>query len=305
MKINWQYHMISNALKLMAALLLVGCAKNQAPQNPSPMQEHIRPHARVDGSNCEGEKMRLDDILEGSIDLFIPTTISSNDSVALAIHFHGSSKVVNYAACASESKMILATINLGSGSSKYERPFQRSGSFNELLTHIDAKIADRNVFIEKIYISGFSAGYGAIRAILNDQSSLAHIEGVILLDGLHTSYQPEGMTLYKGGKLNEDKLNPFLKFAQLAVSGEKGMLITHSSIFPGTYASTTECTGYLISTLGLSRTPVLKEGPLGMQQVGETPKGKFIVLAFAGNTAPDHMDHLHGFSHFLNLIMKK
>ncbi|MBD3626693.1 hypothetical protein [Cyclobacterium sp.] len=56
---------------------------------------------------------------------------------------------------------------------------------------------------------------------------------------------------------------------------------------------------------GIHREPVLREGPLGMQQLGASTQGKFKILAFAGNTAPDHIDHLHGMFHFIRLLESK
>ena len=130
------------------------------------------------------------------------------------------------------------------------------------------------------------------------------MDGILLLDGLHTDYQPEGKRLADGGKLNIQKLDPFLSFAQLAISGQKRFIFTHSSIFPGTYASTTECADYLINALQLKRIPVLEQGPLGMQLLGKTEKGSLKILAFAGNTAPDHIDHFHGMYTFINFLVK-
>lgn len=75
---------------------------------------------------------------------------------------------------------------------------------------------------------------------LSDSIQVKQVDAVLLLDGLHTDYITSGKTLHQGGKLNADKLNPFLQFANAAMKDEKKMLITHSSLFPGTYASTTE-----------------------------------------------------------------
>ena len=83
------------------------------------------------------------------------------------------------------------------------------------------------------------------------------------------------------------------------MNGEKKMLITHSSVFPGTFASTTECTEYLLKNLDLIRKPVLRYGAVGMQQVGETTSGNLLILSYAGNSAPDHVDHLHALRYFL------
>jgi vacuolar-type H+-ATPase subunit H len=53
------------------------------------------------------------------------------------------------------------------------------------------------------------------------------------------------------------------------VAGRKQMIVTHSEIFPGTFASTTETADWLLHALGLRRTPVLRWGPRGMQQLSE------------------------------------
>jgi hypothetical protein len=36
-----------------------------------------------------------------------------------------------------------------------------------------------------------------------------------------------------------------------------------------------------------------------MQQLSEVKNGNFQILGFAGNTAPDHIDHFHGLFYFL------
>ena len=104
--------------------------------------------------------------------------------------------------------------------------------------------------------------------------SADEIDGILLLDGLHTSY-PFDATL----------MGPFLAYARRAVAGEKVMVITHSEIFPGTFASTTETTDYLVRELDLKRRPVLKWGSMGTQQLSEVRRGKFLMMGFAGNSA--------------------
>jgi hypothetical protein len=54
----------------------------------------------------------------------------------------------------------------------------------------------------------------------------------------------------------------------------------------------------------MTRKPVLKWGPLGMQQTSEARSGRFALLGFAGNSAPDHIDHFHGMYHFLAALEK-
>jgi hypothetical protein len=86
------------------------------------------------------------------------------------------------------------------------------------------------------------------------------------------------------------------------MAGRKRFLVTHSEIFPGTFASTTETTDYLVQALGLKRTPVLRWGPNGMQQLSEARQGRFEILGFAGNAGPDHIDQFHGMPEFLRRV---
>ena len=162
----------------------------------------------------------------------------------------------------------------------------------------------RQVAVSDVVLVGFSAGHGAIRAILRDSTHFRGVASVLLLDGLHTSYVPEGTVLEKGGTLDERNLDVWVRFARAAMRGEKRFLITHSEIFPGTFASTTETTDYLVRTLGMHRTPVLRWGPGGMQQLSEAKQGRFVIMGFAGNSAPDHIDQLHGLPDFLRRLEK-
>ena len=103
-------------------------------------------------------------------------------------------------------------------------------------------------------------------------------------------------------QLDPEPLRVFLEFASEAIAGRKRMLITHSEIFPGTYASTTETADYLLGQLGLPRHAVVKWGPMGTQLLSEARRGHFTLLGFAGNSAPDHIDQLQGEAEFLALL---
>ena len=159
--------------------------------------------------------------------------------------------------------------------------------------------AGRAARVGRVTLVGFSAGHGAVRAILREPRHFARVSAVLLLDGMHTSYVPEGTVLAAGGALDTTNLTAFAAFARAAMRGEKRLVVTHSEIFPGTFASTTETADWLLAALGLRRTPVLRWGPRGMQQLGEARAGGFELLGFAGNTAPDHVHHLHAMPELL------
>jgi hypothetical protein len=210
-----------------------------------------------------------------------------------------------HAVASAPGRYVLAVVNLGGGSAAYERPLSDSAAWTNLLRRVRDETTSRSggrIRLGRVIVSAFSAGYGGVRALLSDERTAEAIDAVILLDGLHTSYVPERMVLAEGGAIDTTKLVPFLRFASRAAAGQAGLLITHSEIFPGTFASTTETSDWLIAALGLARTPVLSWGPGGMQQLSEVRRGRLTILGFAGNTGPDHIDHLHGLREFLALV---
>ena len=110
------------------------------------------------------------------------------------------------------------------------------------------------------------------------------------------------MVVAEGGTLEEREVAGLVRCARVASRGDKRFLITHSEIFPGSFASTTETTDYLVQALGLRRTSVLRWGPRGMQQLSEVKTGRFEIEGFAGNAGPDHIDQFHGMPEFLRTL---
>ncbi len=302
----------SNGLVLLIGLsaLLGGCSSEPdatprpIAQFPSPMADAIRAHERIEAKDVPGVSCALTDVLAKPVEVYLPDRQRPTSRVDLLVHFHGAGYVPKYAAYTSGHPLVLAVVNLGSGSAVYERAFAESATFPQLADSVADGVSERtgsDIEIARVYLSSFSAGYGAVRAILTDHA--ARVDGIVLLDGLHTDYVPPRRVLADGGTLNGKKLEGFVRYAQLAMAGEKRLVITHSAIFPGTYASTTECADHLIDAMGLQRRAVLKWGPVGMQLLSETRKNGLTVLGFAGNTAPDHVDHFHGLPAFLKMLL--
>lgn len=181
------------------------------------------------------------------------------------------------------------SIQLGAGSATYAKPFAEPKAFADLLEDA-AKLAERK--FASVNFSSWSAGYGAVRAILKVPEHYDRVQSVLLLDGLHCGYV-NGKPGPGESDLIADELAVFVKLAKDAMAGTKRFTLTHSEIFPGKYASTTETADNLLKQLNLKRTPVLRWGPLGTQILCEVKQGQFHLLGFAGNSAPDHIDLLH------------
>jgi hypothetical protein len=290
---------------LSLAILPLGVDAQTPPpagQNPSPMVEHTRAHERLSRVDIGGMRTTFTGPQQKPVDVWVPSSASRSDSIDLVVHFLGEAWLPEYAVARLGANTAAAVINIGAGSGIYDRSFSSPAAFDSLLANISRcvdSLRGRHLGIRRITLSGFSAGHGAIRAILRDQRHFDQVNAILLMDGMHTSYIPEGVPIEKGGALDPENLEAFLRFARAAVRGEKQFLITHSEIFPGTFASTTETADCLLDSLGLVRKPTVAWGPRGMQQLGMVRRGGFELLSFAGNSAPDHIDHLHGMPEFL------
>ena len=104
----------------------------------------------------------------------------------------------------------------------YDRAFTNPAAFDTLLAAIGRELTaavGRDVRVQRITLSGFSAGHGAVRAILREPRHFARVDAILLMDGMHTSYVPEGIVVEKGGTLDPKNLDAFVRFAEEAVKG--------------------------------------------------------------------------------------
>lgn len=296
--------------RVLLLVCLAGCGTPRPPaaasQNPSPMRETTRMHSRLVPGDDPGLALRIDSILPAPVEVFVPARVRGTSNIPLLLHFMGAPWVARRAVAAAGVPVIVASTMLGNGSAANARPFADPRVFPRLLEAIARRVAAAtgDVTVGDLYLSAWSAGYGAIRALLSDTSLAERPRGILLLDGLHVSYIPERRPLADGGVLDSANLAPFLAFAHRAARGDRRFIITHSEIFPGTFASTTETADWLLAAMGMVRTPVLEWGPAGTQVLSRATRAGFEVLGLAGNTAPDHVDHLHGMGPFVRALLR-
>ena len=161
------------------------------------------------------------------------------------------------------------------------------------------------VTFRTVTLVGFSAGHGAVRAILRDSAHFARVDAVLLIDGLHTSYVPEGTLLDKGGALDTTNLVAFA--ALRARSAPRAQAISRHALgdLSRDVREHDGDDGLARAELGLHRTPVVRWGPRGMQQLSEATSGRFTILGFAGNSAPDHIDQFQSMPELLSRLLKR
>jgi len=278
----------------LGAFLVAGLV-GQAQQNPSPMVEHTREHPRLTKTVPPGRRLPLD---LGT--LFIPEKAQQKQPVKLLLFFHGGDWLPELAV-AEQRDMAVITIQAGAGSGSYTKLFEDPARFLRLIAEAQSK---SGLTFDEIDLGGWSAGCGALRQILGDPASYARVSGVLCIDGVHAGYA-NGKPGPEESELEADNLQVWLQLGRDAMAGKKRFIITHTEIFPGTFASTTETADYLLHAWGLAAHPVVKWGPMKTQMLSEVKAGGLQVVGFAGNSAPDHVDQLHSLPEYLGWLAKK
>ncbi len=211
--------------------------------------------------------------------------LTSNNGFDLIIHFHGGNAIRKAIADTARGAFVVG-VDLGAGSGAYERPFKNPQVFRNLLKNIKKEVArytkKSDVHIRRLALTGWSAGYGAIRAILRQKTG-KKVDAVVLLDGLHSNYDRNSPL-----KLRASQLSPFVKFAKHAAKGQKFMFVSHSSIVPPGYASTTETSHYLAKKLGIGISKSSAQDSPHLTRYEEASTGGFLMRGYRGKGKADH-----------------
>lgn len=213
--------------------------------------------------------------------------LTSSGDFDVVIHFHGHDPA-RKGWVQVMSGVVLVGITLGVGSGVYENTFRDPSAFDRLLKSVETAMAEHAgrpaAHARRIALTSWSAGYGAVEEILRQPQHRAMIDSVILLDGLHCDYADGGDGLV------DVTLEPFVRFAHEAADGKKLMVVSHSSIIPPGYASTTETANFLINELGGRPRPAKPRAtdPMGLELISRFDKGGFHVRGYKGNAELDH-----------------
>jgi hypothetical protein len=219
--------------------------------------------------------------------------VPQNDGFDVMFHFHGHEAARKQWVRVMD-RAVLVGIDLGNGSGPYAEAFADPEAFQRLVASVERGVARRagvpSVSVRRIGLSAWSAGYGSVGAILAQSYGRRAVDSVVLLDGLHSGYNQAAL-----------QLAPFIDFARESSAGRRFMFVSHSSIIPPGYASTTETANFLIWQLGGRPKPSRPRGtdPMGLDLVSWYVRGGFHVRGYAGNDKLDHCAHLGLYSDVL------
>jgi hypothetical protein len=233
-------------------------------------------------------------------DLFIPSHFRTRarggaSTYDVVIHQHGVLAWQEVAFARAHVNAALVSVNLGEGSGPYEKWFSSPRALDALVAQIESAMdkSGRAVGarVGRIALSGWSAGFGGVGALLAQPASVQRIDAVLLEDGLHTSYVAASLP-------DRNVLAKYAAFAQLAIQGDKLFAISHSAVRAPGYASTTETVSALLDMVGVAKVlvaPSVVSSPFrdgtGARAIYEAHRGAFHVQGFTGGGVDEHRDH--------------
>lgn len=207
----------------------------------------------------------------------------------LVVHFHGHEPIRKEFVKTAKGP-VLVGIDLGIGSGAYSKVFAAPHIFPHLIRSVETAMANKSgnkkAYVRKLALSSWSAGYGATEQILR-QTGGKEVDAVILLDSLHTGYLDE-----RAKTLKVEQIEPFIQFAKKAAAKQKFMFMSHSSIIPPGYASTTETANFVIARVGGKPKKANRHDVLGLDMFQRYDKGNFKVRGYTGDDKPDHCAHI-------------
>ncbi len=236
------------------------------------------------------ERFRLSPLGE----VFVPAEMPADmEHVDLVVHFHGGAATAEREFAAAGMQAVLVTVSIPGLSSAYERPFSDPALFGAILEKTLAELRQRGRVPAtaewgRVCVSSFSAGFGAVRAILKVPAYFARIDALYLADTLYAGYvAADGQR-----RVDPEDVRDFCRYAQEAAAGCKLLLVTHSYVEPGRYAGTHETADALIACAGAQRRAVDEPGPAGMHVISRVEQGGFQVWGCAGQTGEAHLAHV-------------
>jgi hypothetical protein len=209
---------------------------------------------------------------------------ATSSQFELVVHLHGD-EPVRRELIESRKPFVLLAITLGPTES-YAPLFTGAQAYRATIAEVEqtlAKRLGREMRARKVVLSAWSAGFVGVEAALANEAGRA-ADAVVLIDGLHAPRNDRAAF--------EAQLEPFVKYARLAAAGERFMFVSHSSIDPPDFASTTESAHYLMQRVAGRPQAVRRQDTFGLELVELFSRGEFHVRGYAGNDKADHCAQL-------------
>ncbi|MCS6899841.1 MAG: hypothetical protein RMJ98_10880 [Myxococcales bacterium] len=221
----------------------------------------------------------------------LPQLDTPPEALDIYIHFHASD-AVRRVFVQEGYPAVFVGVDRGEGSNAYRRAFDDPSAFPRLLSDVTRLLAQhtgRQVRIDRVVLSSWSAGFGATTRIT--QLVPERIHGLVLLDSLYAPQLKDEEGNLRPGTVFAPALTPVLAFARQALAGQRELFLSYSDVPTLGYASTGEVARFLLGQLRLQEDRV---------DPGEDPRGLITSLdrqgihirGFRGSDARAHCQHL-------------
>lgn len=184
------------------------------------------------------------------------------------------------------------------GSGPYQEAMADPGRFGRMLAEVVSTLAAQRkhpgLHVRKVGIVAWSAGFGAVGRVLSVPKYFAQVDSVILLDALQAGYRDPSKGTSQGPEnVSLSGIDPYVRFAREALTGKKQLVVTHTSIVPPEYASTTEAALAIVGAVGAHKHDDAHTTHDGLVRTYRVDEGDLHVHGFKGAGPNDHMRHLH------------
>jgi hypothetical protein len=214
--------------------------------------------------------------------------VRDDGTFSLLVHFHGAEPVRKELA-PEGMDLVIAALDAGAGSSKYDRALAKDGTFEAMIGAIEREVraatGRSDARVGHLAISSWSAGYGAVGQVLARPHE--RLEALVLLDSLYAGYKPGKRALEHG------QVAPFVRAARTAAEGGPLFYLTTTDIDTDGYASSSETADFLLRELGAKTTDLARAAAAEeLTLLRSFDRGALFVRGYAGKGKGDHCAQL-------------
>ena len=234
--------------------------------------------------------------------LWLPRGIEPTDEgrLSLLVHFHGHPPTVRSNVAHAGLQVAVVTANYNGFSSAYRKPFENAVLFRELLDNARAKVTEQPGFEavrgwDRIAVSSFSAGFGAVRELLKTPEHFNAIDALLMADSVYASTAADGTPL-------DSQMAGYKAVRRVAPPRARSGSSSHTREVPTLhgYESTAETGDELLEHLGLTAEPTDETGRAPLRYYRHANRGGFQFWGARGDDAESHMQHLRRLSEWLD-----
>lgn len=253
-----------------------------------------------------GTKIEIEDG-DRKYTLFLPDAGRPSKDVELTLHFHSAQWHAIQEHLDRGATGPIVAFYPGEGSSIYGKSFEDRQRLDRWKDRVLRELKERgwpqDAQISAIDITSFSAGYGAVRQLVQQPAAFKLMRRVILADSMYGSLAVEPDPAAAPPKLPLEPRAPLAAhvlvwkpLAEAAIKGEKTFCVTFSAVPTPTYASSSEMANALVEAVG-GHLEAVEPGKLPATEDPEFPlrtrfdQGRFHVWGYGGEDGQAHMTH--------------